>query len=284
MRSRHVLLATAPAALLLAGPLAAHGQSVPPVVPSLNWLDRYTTGDYTFDIAGYNFQGRLDHDGTHGWLLVGRGRQGWEFDADGPGGAIADVNQNLGTPAAFTPTAYSDTLINDLITDAGTDLTDVEIRLHRATNPDGTSPYQEARWLLDSQTTWTWDFDAGSGYAAAYEVDASILNSAFSDLTSNTRDTLSTPGSDSGNDATRVFTWLWANHGQQGFSYGSSVSNGSNSATSFLWENGNENHAIPYTEVYIRPISTASIPEPSTFLLAVLGLLGLGLLGRRRKR
>ena len=37
-----------------------------------------------------------------------------------------------------------------------------------------------------------------------------------------------------------------------GFSYGSGVNDGFNSDLSFLWENGTENHSIPYTEVYIR--------------------------------
>ena len=57
-----------------------------------------------------------------------------EFDADGPGGNVADVIQNLGTDQAFTPTAYSDAIINDLIASAGIDLTDVEIRIRRSAN------------------------------------------------------------------------------------------------------------------------------------------------------
>jgi hypothetical protein len=30
---------------------------------------------------GTTFTGYAEHDGTHQWLLVGRGREGWEFDA-----------------------------------------------------------------------------------------------------------------------------------------------------------------------------------------------------------
>ena len=45
-----------------------------------------------------------DNDGSHSWLLVGRGREGWEFDADGQG-ALADIGNSstLGTSAAFQP-------------------------------------------------------------------------------------------------------------------------------------------------------------------------------------
>jgi hypothetical protein len=39
----------------------------------------------------------------------------------------------------------------------------------------------------------------------------------------------------------------------QGFAYGGGISgvNG-NDLNTFLWENNTENHAVPYTEVYIR--------------------------------
>jgi len=282
MHYRHLLQLTAVAALLLAGSWTAHGATV----HSLHHLDLFGTGNHAVDIAGHNFQGHVNHDGQRGWLLVGRGREGWEFDADGPGGAVADVSQNLGTTAAFTPTAYTDTLVNDLITDAGVDLTDMVIRLHRATNTTGTSTYQEARWTPTSQASWTWDLDAGSsGYAVEHEVDASILNSAFFDATSNTRDTFATPGSDSGNNATRVFTWAWGSHNnQQGFSYGQSIQGvNNNDPNTFLWENGNEGHAIPYTEVYIR-LQDPVIPEPTTLLIwSLLAGLGVGLGWRRRK-
>jgi len=253
MRCREVLQMTGVAAVLLAGSLAAHGAPL----RSLHDLDLFGTGDYTVDIAGNNFQGRVDHDSTHGWLLLGRGRQGWEFDADGQG-AIGDVYQNLGTPAAFAPKAYSNTLINDLITDAGTNMTGVEVRLRRAANPYG-SEYQEVRWrdFTGNGGAWTWDFDGPlpSG-PSPYGVTVERVNdptglpgaTVGTNTGGNTRDFLPT-----GNDGDRVFTWPWSGHGsQQGFSYGSSVTDGANTAASFLWESGNENHAIPYTEVYVR--------------------------------
>jgi VCBS repeat-containing protein len=173
-----------------------------------------------------------------------------QFDADGPGGSIDAVNDNLGTPAAFTPTAYSDDIIGDLISSAGLDLTDVEIRIKRATDTLGTT-YQQDLWRPTAQTTWTWDFD--SNFAVEHEIlaagtfDGNVApNGSQASHGSNTRD-------EGANDYRRIFTWDWDGHNyQQGFSYGSGVNFGTNNETTFIWESGNENHALPYSEIYIR--------------------------------
>ena len=229
-------------------------------VPSLLYLDNLATGNHTFTADGQTFEGYVEqHDGA-GWLLVGRGREGWQFDSDGQGD-VADVNQGLGTTAAFGPAAYSEAMINDLIASAGLDLTDVEIRIKRAADPTGAT-FQEALWRSTSQTNWTWAFsNAGTnnnsgGYAVDYEIVAGP-GAGYSDTTGLTRDALS---AGSGNNFERIFTWAWGGHAnERGFSYGGAVTNGSNTAASFLWESGNENHAIPYTEIYIRALSGTDV-------------------------
>ena len=224
------------------------------------------TGNYELDTGNTQFTGYVENDGTSSWLLVGRGREGWEFDGDGQG-TTASVITGLGTTAAFAPAAYDPTIINDMINNAGLDLTDVEIRIKRAANTTGTE-YQEARWRPISQTSWTWDFD-GANYAVEHEVAASSLGAAFTDNDSLTRDTLSTPGPDTGNNYQRIWTFDWPGKGNiPGFSYGSAVAgtNG-NDPNTFLWENTTENHATPYTEVYIRlknPPAAAPAPASSS--------------------
>ena len=53
---------------------------------------------------------------------------------------------------------------------------------------------------------------------------------------------------------------LTAHNSEAGFSFGSNVTTGANNATSYLWEFANENSAIPFTQIYIRPqISEADI-------------------------
>ena len=258
--------------------VSAHGDTF----TNLDFLKQLDTGTHEFFAGGESFDGYVDHDGTNGWLLVGRGREGWNF-SNASQGSTASVSQNLGVPTGFAPAHYSSTIINDLIQNStnGIDLTDLEIRIRRATNPSGTA-FQESRWRALSETTWRWDFD--NPYDVEYEI-LSGAGSPFLDTASNTRDGLSTVGPDTGNDIQRIFTWAWGGHNNvQGFSFGSSVSNGANNATSFLWENGNENHAIPYTEVYIRNLQEPNIPLPEPTTIALWSLLGIGLVSYRRWR
>ncbi len=230
-------------------------------VGSLADIVGLSTGTYDLDTGNEQFTGYVENDGTDSWLLVGRGRENWEFDGDGQGNRD-DVITGLGTSAAFNPAAYDPSIINDLIQNAGLDLTDVEIRIKRAANTTGTE-YQEARWRPISQTSWTWDFD-GTNYAVEHEVAASSLGAAFSDADSRTRDTLSTPGPDTGNNYQRIWTFNWGGKGNiPGFSYGAAVAgtNG-NDPNTFLWENTAENHATPYAEVYIRLRNPAAATAP----------------------
>jgi hypothetical protein len=219
-----------------------------------------------FNAAGQTFEGFVRNDEGTGWLLVGRGRNGWEFDLDGQGALAAAGNEGtLGTTAAFEPALYSDAIVNDLIANSGVDLTEVEIRIRRAGDVAGTGPYQEARWRPITQTTWTGDFDGTNpGYAVVQEI-LSGPGSPHGPVDTNTRDTFGP----SGNNHERIFTWAWGGHGnQQGFSYGQTVLGvDGNDATTFLWESGAENHALPYTEVYIRLLNP--VPPPESFKLAV---------------
>lgn len=246
---------------------------------TLDTLNSLGTGNHEVVADGQTFQGYVRNDAGTSWLLVGRGRNGWEFDNDGQG-AVGDVGAtgSLRAPAGFAPALYSDAIINDLIGSSGIDFTNVEIRIRRAADSAGLQPYQEVRWRSTSLTSWAGTFDAGSGFT----VEQSVLSGPGSPLgpsATNTRDTLADNGST--NDLSRVFTWAWSGHGnQKGFSYGSAVTDGANNSTNFWWESGNENHAIPYTEVYIRSFDAAPVPEPATSMALLIG--SFALLRRRR--
>jgi hypothetical protein len=179
-------------------------------------------------------------------FLVGRGREGWTWDANGQG-AIADVT-TIGTPSAFAPATYSTATLNEFIAASGSDLLGVEIRLKRSSNPEGTA-YEEARWRPRTETAWRWNFDAGM--EVEYEVVETngAPGGQLGVQNRNTRD-----GELGGNDGDRIFTWAWGGHANlMGFSMGNSVP-GADNATTFIWDHPNNgfNHAIPYTEVYIR--------------------------------
>jgi len=66
-RPNHVLAAGTVLLLLAAATTQA---------ATLNDLDDLATGTHSFSGDGESFQGFVDNDGTHGWLLVGRGREG----------------------------------------------------------------------------------------------------------------------------------------------------------------------------------------------------------------
>jgi autotransporter-associated beta strand protein len=238
-----------------AGDMQINGALQAGVVPanSIANLNALATGTYSFTADSQTFNGYVDNVAGTGWLLVGRGREGWEFDTDGQG-AVAAVSQNLATSAAFAPAVYSDAIINDLLTQSTFNGTNVELRIRRATNAGGTT-WQEARWRNFTGTSWTTRFsdpgvDTGAGgLAVTSEIQASALSAAQT-YNGNTRDI-------GDNDGRRVFTWGWSGHaGQRGFSYGASVNLVAGpSATNFLWESGGENHELPYTEIYVRSLT-----------------------------
>jgi hypothetical protein len=260
-------------------------------ITHLDNLDFLATGTHSITADSQTFDGYVRNDGGTGWLLIGRGRNGWQFDTNGQGGGGGDgvgvVNgTGLGTTAAFGPALYSDAIINDLIGNSSADMTGVEVRLRRASNTTGTA-YQEGRWNNWVPTLWTGDLDQGTNIGnlrADWEILNFELGGTFASANSGTRDGLSAGGSPTpANNGQRVFTWAWSGHGnQRGFSYGQTVQGvDGNDPNTFMWEIGSENHAIPYTEVYVRLLNPVPVPEPSS--TALLGLGGLALLlGRRR--
>jgi hypothetical protein len=229
----------------------ARTDDVTKLLMSLNHITSLNTGTYAARSNSTDFTARVERVGGVSWLLIGRGRQGWQFDTDGQG-TNADVIANLGTSSAFSPAAYSNAIVSDFITNAGINLTGAEIWIKRAANTGGTS-FQDVYWRPISQTTWTWAFDTAD-YDVEHDVKASILGVAFLDTTGKTRDANTTPGTDSGNNYQRIFTWAWGSHNnQKGFAYGSSVQGiDNNSPTSFIWEFTTEAHGTPYAEVYLR--------------------------------
>ena len=237
-------------------------------------VNRYGSGSFSYSMPQDKIvNASVENDGTDSWLLIGRGRVDWTWNSGGQGSA-ADVNKDLGTPAAFQPATYSAAAINKLIAASGADLTDVEIRLKRAANAAGSS-YSDVRWTPTAETAFRWNFD--TAMAVGYRMASTGGVPGGYTLTrdgGNTRD-----WEIGGNDGDRVFTWQWANHNTKGFSYGNLVTTGSNNDTSFLYERTNENHAIPYTEVSIRlknPVAPATADTDGDGISDTLELLVAG--------
>lgn len=180
----------------------------------------------------------MEFDGG-GWTLVGRGRESWSWNNAGKD--ILNVASDVGTQDAFVPAYLASSTIDEIVNSVDISSLNDGIRIKRSAGITGSS-YQEVKWILSTQESWSWLFDT------SLALDETIID-GVSHGDGNTRDDYN-GGS---NDVIRVFTWAWGGHAsKRGFSYGSRASFGSNTADAFCFEQGNENHCIPYSEVYVR--------------------------------
>jgi hypothetical protein len=218
-------------------------------------------------VAPQQFACDMTTDGG-GWVLVARGREGWTFRQPGQG-APSQLRTATTGPAAFVPAAYSGATIDALL--GGTKVSDLPdgIRLRRAANATGTA-WQEVRLHLHDLGRWSWAFNHGLLIdSATYDGRSYQYGNTRDNMTRFCQcDTATSPMPQ--NDQDRIFTWMWGSHNSQaGWSYGYWVNSGSSAADSYLWEYNGEDHAIPFTQVWIRPqLADTSTPIPDTGLPA----------------
>ena len=177
-----------------------------------------------------------------GWVLIGRGREGWTFNPKGQG-SPATLRTTPDGVGAFAPAAL-DTQTIEALRNGSNLSTEVDgIRLERAMTSDG-SVRQDYR-LYPKARTWTWNVEAGQ-----------LLNSASIDGTSysgsNTKDTASgttgqtVNGLSNRTDRRRLITTTLAAHNSQtGWGTGSGVNSASNASDNFLWNYAGEANPIP---------------------------------------
>jgi hypothetical protein len=192
-----------------------------------------------------------------GWLLIGRGREGWSETREGAG-TPAQVSSTITGTAAFAPKQLSSTVINQLLNNQPvTSMTD-GIRVRRATNISGTT-FQESTFTTTSPfPTWDWMFD-NQRRVGAWNIGG----------VSGTGGTTTAFGS--GNSLNTIVTTTNASKGnyRPGWGFGSSTT-GSTSATSYLWApTSTAGYARPFTQVYLRPKLMSSsvfsaIPDSGT--------------------
>lgn len=178
-----------------------------------------------------------------GWVLVGRGMQGWTWSPAGQ-----RVTSVTSTPTGLSPAALPSAEIDGLLNGTAVSTLDDGIRLRRASNTTGTT-FQEVRMKLGQQGSWTW------GMAEGKPITSLTVNGTTLSPGGTTRDTYGDNGVDTQlgiagnlqNNVNRVWTSRWQNSGKvMGFGMGNATGSGTH------WYN-NGGRPIPWTQVYIRP-------------------------------
>ena len=217
-------------------------QDVPASTDGVYWLQTPTL------VAPQQFYCDMTTDGG-GWVLVGRGREGWTWSYLGQGTAGAVRNTPSGT-AAFAPAALSAQTIDGLLDGGRVDALADGVRVRRATDIAGATA-QEMRLKYQGRPSWSWAVGGGD-----------LLSGVVIDGTTYGGGNTSAWGVD--NNFRRFTTSESKTHNyRKGWAYGTGIA-GQNNASSYLWQYTTEKSALPFSQVFIRPkLTSTSLDYPS---------------------
>ncbi len=184
-----------------------------------------------------------------GWVLIGRGRDGWTFPYWGQG-SPSTVRTTVTGPGAFAPATLSTPVVDGLMNGARMDSLTDGLRLRRATNIAG-STWQEVRMVVRNFGTWSWAMGGGIPLSS---IKFDNTTTSIAANSSNWYQTNTTANTQVGNDTRRVTSYgLQIHNYVAGWSFGGNGTTGQNNATSYLWQYTTEGNAIPFTQMFIRP-------------------------------
>lgn len=178
-----------------------------------------------------------------GWVLIGRGREGWKEGYHGLRTPAQLRNTPTGT-GAFAPAQLPADTVDALLDGGSVDALTEGIRLRRATNQAGNA-WQEVRFHFQHRDRWVWTFGA-EHRVGAYSFDGQGSSGGQTNQF----------GTD--NQFRRVVFNEQSSHSYlNGFAFGAQVT-GSTSASSYLWAPAGQGYARPFTQVYLRPRLTVA--------------------------
>ncbi len=93
-----------------------------------------------------------------GWVLVGKGREGWTTEYAGKGSPAALQSPDT-VPMSSVTHQLPSTTVDELLDGGRVDALDEGVRIRRATDTGGTS-WQEVRLNFASKSRWSWSFGA----------------------------------------------------------------------------------------------------------------------------
>lgn len=191
-----------------------------------------------------------------GWVLVGKGRDGWVTDYEGKG-AVTALQSPDTVPMSSATVQLPSRTVDELLNHGRVDGLAEGVRLRRAQNRTGTI-WQESRFRFADKSRWTWTFGA----------EHPVAHWSFGFLSGRSG---TTESFGSGQLYNRVVNSTDANKKWKvGFGYGSSIT-GYTDSSSYLWSAVNaRGGALPYTQLYLRPRVTSTdagfsaIPDAGT--------------------
>ncbi len=231
-------------------------QATPAAPSGVYWLNTPALGT-----AG-QFYCDQDTDGG-GWVLIGRGREGWSQSDEGQGTA-ADVRGTVTGPTAFSPKQLSGGVVGALLNGQPVKAQSDGVRLRRAANINGTA-WQESRFTFSSpRDEWTWMFD-NEQRVGSWRIGSAAGSGG------------NTSAFGSGTVLDRIETATGSSQGwKPGFGYGTGA-RGTTNATSYLWApSTTAGNPRPFTQVYLRPkllssVLYSAIPDTGTLQVTKAG-------------
>lgn len=179
-----------------------------------------------------------------GWVMLGRGREGWAEDYMGRGNN-ADIANNPDGTDAFSPVQLDSPTVDALLGGKSPSSLEDGLRFKRATNAEGTQ-FQNAyakrmnmdrwSWTLGAKANWSGiRFDNPAGLGTGYSIASTVGN--VGDWDSRYNSLVFT--------ANRDTKWL------SGFRFGYYV-RGTNNTSSYLWSTTSTS-AVSFTQMFARP-------------------------------
>ncbi|MDQ1742225.1 MAG: hypothetical protein QOE23_564 [Pseudonocardiales bacterium] len=192
-----------------------------------------------------------------GWVLVGRGREGWTWAYAGQG-SVATLRTTPSGTGAFVPATLPTATVQGLLGGGRVDALDDGIRVRRATDIAGSS-YQEMRIKASNRSDWTWSIGGGVLFSSI-KVNTTTYGGGNTQSWASSGD----------QNLLRMTTNENAIHNyKMGWAYGNRIA-GQNNATSYLWQYTTEKSALPFTQVFLRPklMTSGFTPIPAEGLPA----------------